>query len=226
MTSARQPAVASSAPSRTARPDLRWGPLVGWLALLAGAVVAFVVLVQEGLWATGELAGRPREATSQDLQGLDGTVYPVMVVLVYVGLVVGTVLGVAAVPATRRQRWGLTAALAVVALVVVLLDVVLGDPIEGRASALLNVVVLLGLPFALTLLLCWRGARRGAAVSALVGAGVAAAAHLVTTTYLVAAPASVAAGAWTVLAAVLVALAGAVLLERTTPRRSASLPTG
>ena len=218
VTSALPPAAARPTPSPSGRRTLRWAPPVGWL-LVAAALVVAVMCLHDVTWASGRLGGSELEADADRLLGAEGTVHPVTVVLLYLGLGVGAALGVAAVPATRAERWTLTWVLLTAAVAVTVSEMLPGrsssSPLEVAAVGLF----LFGLPVAVVLVLVWRGARRGAAVSALVCVVVAAGAQLVTVVALGSAPAHVGPGAWVVLAAVLVALAGAVLLERTTPHR-------
>ena len=202
---------------RAERPAGRLGSLAGWLALLAGALLA--VLALSTTWASGELGGASVELDVDRLLDVEDAPYPVTVVLLHVGLVTAAAVGVAALPATRAQRWLVSALLVVPAV-----GLVVAESLPGRSSsppwevALIGLVIF-GIPVGIVLLLVWRGARRGAAVTALVCAVVGALAHLVTVGWLVAAPAEVAGGAWLALGAALLGVAGAVLLERTTPRR-------
>ena len=206
-----------------AGPGSRTGVVVGWLLVLVTAVAAFAAAVAQLPWASGELlSARTTEFNAGDLVNLGDGALPFAVVASVLGLVLAAWFGVAAVPAGRVGRIGVTVGVAVVVGVLTAAGISDVDEYSPLGETLVILLLVALLPAVVLLVLVWRGARRAAGVTAAVFAGLALLGAVVAALQLVGGTATVEAGTWVAVVLALAGLGSAVQLARSAPRRGVS----
>ncbi|RBY82622.1 hypothetical protein [Blastococcus sp. TF02A-26] len=210
------PPPAEPASATAEQPWRRPAPWAAWTAvllLLAGSALSVPAIGNLMTWASGELGGdRSLELNAGDLVNRGGAGYATTLVAAYLGLLLAAALGLVAAPVSAGARWAVGGLFT--ALAALLIGATAADSSEDSGETLVIALVVTVPPLLVLLLLLARGARRGAAATALLCAVVATVAQFVTLVRLAVAPADVGPGVWVVAGAVLVGLAGAVLLVR------------
>lgn len=202
--------------------------LLGWLLVLVAAAGALVSVFARVPWASGELTSSRAEGfNSGDLVNRAPAGVGIGVVVAVLGLLLAACLGAAALAHGRTGRVAVTVGAGLALLVLGAVQLVsasaLGtDPGEG----LLLLLVVPGVPLLVMVLLAWRGARRGAARTAVVLCALAVVGAGYVLLNLVSGLADVEVGAWAALLLAVVGLVGAVLLLRSLPPRPRPLEPG